>query len=89
MVLYYCYYKCSVISSFNILSLLLLFLFTFRASLGFGVNIEKRFSDIETVSLSDMELENFACVRTFDFDSDFIGFNIGDSLVLVDPLSLL
>ena len=70
---------------------LLLFglLFSGGSALGFWIDIEQWLSDIQTVALANMELEYFASMGTFDFNSDLIGFDIDNGLVLVDPLSFL
>lgn len=55
----------------------------------FWINIEQRFSNIQTVSSVDMELQQFSCLGTLDFNSNFISLYVSDCFVLLNPFSLL
>lgn len=78
---------------FNLLFWFLLFNllfggFTCRFS-AFWIKIKQRFSNIQTVSSADVELQQLSCLRTLNFNSNFISLYVSDCFVLVNPFSLL
>lgn len=66
----------------------LLFLFLSRRFGTFRINIKQRLSYIEAVTSIDMEFYYLAGMRAFNLDSNFISFDISNSLILFNPISL-
>ena len=54
-----------------------------------NINIEECFSHIKIVALINMIFGKDSCIWAFYFNSDFIGLDVGDSLILINPFSLL
>lgn len=78
---------------FSLLFWFLLFSLLFWCSTSwfsaFWINIEQRFSNIQTISSIDVELQQFSCLRTLDLNSNFISLYVSDCFVLLNPFSLL
>ena len=74
---------------FGLLFLSLLFWSTSSRFCSFRIDIKQWLSYIQTITSVDVEFKQFTGLWAFDFNGNFISFDIGDCFVLVNPISFL
>ena len=57
--------------------------------LSVSVDIEERLADIKIVTRGNVELRNDTCTGALNLNSDLVGLDIGDSLILINPVTFL
>ena len=57
--------------------------------LSISIDIEESFTNIKIIPLTNIIFRNDSCMRALYFNGNFICFDIGDCLILINPLSLL